>query len=322
MICSTVIPTIGRSSLSRAVESVLQQDFAHDEFEVIVVNDSGNPLPQEPWMDLERVTLLTTNRLNRSVARNTGAAVARGKYLHFLDDDDWMVSGAFRHLCERASSTKAAWICGGFALVDLQGELLGEIYPPESGNCYIQMISSEWLPIQASWIDSKAFFAVGGFDTQFSTSGQDVDLSRKIARYFEFANTSALTARIRFGDQGSTTDYSRQIDNSRLSREKNLDVPGAFDRLRASALEHKHKAAYWHGRMIYYYLASLRWNLGQRQFSRATSRAAHLLLSFFISGRFLFSRSLWEAVSRPHVNLVRSTLGITGDKMYRITRWK
>ena len=83
MICSTIIPTIGRGSLSRAVESVLQQDFDRDEFEVIVVNDSGKPLPHQAWMDSKHVSLLHTNRLNRSVARNTGAAVARGKYLHF-----------------------------------------------------------------------------------------------------------------------------------------------------------------------------------------------------------------------------------------------
>src|SRR5687767_15860254 len=98
MICSTIIPTIGRDSLSRAVESVLQQDFDRYEFEVIVVNDSGQPLPHEDWMESKHVTLLHTNRLNRSVARNTGAAVARGKYQHFLADDDCTVPGAVQGL--------------------------------------------------------------------------------------------------------------------------------------------------------------------------------------------------------------------------------
>lgn len=322
MICSSIIPTIGRTSLSRAVESVLQQDFARDEFEVIVVNDSGSPLVHETWMDSEKVTILHTNRLNRSVARNTGAAIARGKYLHFLDDDDWMVPGAYQRLWEAASSTQAGWICGAFALVNNHGELLKEIYPSESGNCFIQMMASEWLPLQASWIDAKAFFAVGGFDTQFSTSGQDVDLSRRIARYYEFAHSSAPTATIRFGDAGSTTEYSRQISNSRLSREKNLDLPGAFNRLRASAHANKERAAYWQGRIIYYYLASVRWNLGQKQYSRAASRGAHLLLALLTSGPFLFSPASWKAIRQPHLNLVRSSLGIIGDRMYQNTNWK
>ena len=322
MICSTIIPTIGRDSLSRAVESVLQQDFDRDEFEVIVVNDSGKPLPHQAWMDSKHVSLLHTNRLNRSVARNTGAAVARGKYLHFLDDDDWTVPGAFQELWNVANTTQAGWICGAFALVDNQSALLKEIYPPERGNCFVQMIASEWLPLQASWIDSKAFFAVGGFELLFSTSGQDIDLSRKIARYYDFAHSSSITAKIRYGDSGSTTDYGRQIFNNRLSREKNLDLPGAFARLLTSAHASTDRAAYWHGRIIYYYLASVRWNLLQRNLSKAASRAAHLLLALLTSGMLLFSSSLWKAIFQPHFNLVRSSLGIIGDKMYQNTIWK
>ena len=322
MICSTIIPTIGRDSLSRAVESVLQQDFDRDEFEVIVVNDSGKPLPHQDWMDSKQVTLLHTNRHNRSVARKTGAAVARGKYLHFLDDDDWIVPGAFQGIWSVANTTQAGWICGAFALVDNQGELIKEIYPPERGNCCVQMIASEWLPLQASWIDSKAFFAVGGFELLFSTSGQDVDLSRKISRYYDFAHSSSITAKIRYGDSGSTTDYGRQISNNRLSREKNLDLSGAFARLRTSARASTDRAAYWQGRIIYYYLASVRWNLMQRNLSRAASRATYLLLALLTSGMLLFSPSLWKAIFQPHFNLVRSSLGIIGDKMYQNTTWK
>jgi glycosyltransferase involved in cell wall biosynthesis len=322
MICSTIIPTIGRASLSRAVESVLRQDFDRNEFEVIVVNDSGSSLLPEDWMNSNQVTILHTNRHNRSVARNTGAAVARGKYLHFLDDDDWILPDAYKQLWKTANATQAGWICGGFALVDNEGQLIKEIYPPEHGNCFVQMIASEWLPLQSSWIDSKAFFEVGGFELLFSTSGQDVDLSRKIARYYEFSHSSAITAKIRFGDAGSTTEYGRQIFNSRLSREKNLDMPGAFNRLLTSARVSTDRAAYWHGRIIYYYLASVRWNLLQKRPTLAASRATHLLLALLISGAHLFSQSFWKGVFRPHHNLVRSSLGTIGDKMYQNTSWK
>jgi glycosyltransferase involved in cell wall biosynthesis len=82
--CSTIIPTINRSTLSRAVYSVLDQAFTGADFEVIVVNDSGQPLPDMDWQHSERVRVITTQRRERSVARNTGAAIARGKYLHFL----------------------------------------------------------------------------------------------------------------------------------------------------------------------------------------------------------------------------------------------
>jgi len=79
MLISTIIPTIGRSTLSAAIQSVLNQGLSPDEFEIFVVNDSGKPLPYEDWQRLENIKVIHTNRRNRSVARNVGAAASRGK---------------------------------------------------------------------------------------------------------------------------------------------------------------------------------------------------------------------------------------------------
>src|SRR6185503_20285902 len=96
MFCSTVIATIGRPTLKGAVTSLLEQAFTVDDFEIIVVNDSGRPLPDEAWQASPKVKIIETNRRERSVARNTGAALATGRYLHFLDDDDWLFPNALQ----------------------------------------------------------------------------------------------------------------------------------------------------------------------------------------------------------------------------------
>jgi hypothetical protein len=193
MFCSTVIPTIGRPTLTRAVESVLSQEL-EKEGEVIVVNDSGKPLPEANWQRCDGVQIIETNRHNRSVARNAGAALARGKYLHFLDDDDWMLPGAFDSLWKLASISDAAWLYGGFRLVDNQGKTIAEIFPEETGNCFVQLVAWEWLPLQASIIASDAFFAVGGFAPLSSLLGgfEDIDLSRQVGRYHDVAGTHKL----------------------------------------------------------------------------------------------------------------------------------
>ena len=49
VLISTIIPTIGRETLTRAVKSVLDQQLTSAEFEVIVVNDSGVTLPVASW---------------------------------------------------------------------------------------------------------------------------------------------------------------------------------------------------------------------------------------------------------------------------------
>ncbi len=117
MFISTIIPTIGRSTLARAVYSVLEQGFQHEECEVIVVNDSGRDLPSEDWQKHPNVQIISTNQLNRSIARNTGAAIATGRYLHFLDDDDRMLPGAFDAFWEITKDSSAAWIHGAFRML-------------------------------------------------------------------------------------------------------------------------------------------------------------------------------------------------------------
>ena len=96
MFCTSIIPTVGRKTLQRAVQSVLDQNFSADEFEVIVVNDSGSPLPFADWQSSPLVRVIHTDHQERCVARNTAAALAKGTYLHFLDDDDWMLPGALK----------------------------------------------------------------------------------------------------------------------------------------------------------------------------------------------------------------------------------
>jgi glycosyltransferase involved in cell wall biosynthesis len=323
MFCSTIIPTIGRPTLSRAVFSVLDQDFNHDSFEVIVVNDSGKRLPDADWQHSERVRVISTNRHNRSVARNAGAAIAKGRYLHFLDDDDWMLPGAFESFWELTNSSQAAWLYGAFRLVDNSGKTITEIYPDEIGNCFIQLIAWEWLPLQASMIDSKAFFAVGGFASLYSLLGgfEDIDLSRQIAGYYDMARTNMVVACIRAGDQGSTTNYIDMFEQNRQSRDKALSLPGAFTRMKASARSSLSRSDYWYGKVVYYYLASIRWHLQQKRLFTAVSRSVYTLASFTTAGKYLLSTDFWLGVLQPHYSRMGVALQDSGaDHLYADSR--
>jgi glycosyltransferase involved in cell wall biosynthesis len=321
--CSTIIPTIGRPTLARAVESVLGQRCRAEAFEVIVVNDSGRPLAEAEWQRSERVRVIHTNRHNRSVARNAGAAIAQGRYLHFLDDDDWLLPDAFEHLRALARARPAGWLHGGFRLVDNTGQLVAEVCPDEEGNCFVQLLASEWLPLQAAWIEARAFFAVGGFASLVSLLGgyEDIDLSRQIARCFDFARTAHVVASIRMGDDGSTTDYRNMFRQDRQSRDKLFSAPGSFARLRASANGSAPRCGYWHGRIVYYYLGALRWNLQHRRLFAAASRGACALAGLAGAGRHVLSSDFWGAFRRPHFNRVRLAVEATRANLFTHTVW-
>lgn len=171
MFTSTVIPTIARSTLSRAVNSVLSQEFLFDDFEVIVVNDSGKPLPEEDWQFSERVRVIETHGRERIVARNTGAAISRGRFLHFLDDDDWLLPCALHNFYILTEISAAQWYYGSSQLVDRRGQALIQLKHAMQGNCFTQVMAGEWIPLQSSLIEAEAFFAVGGLRQPFRHSG-------------------------------------------------------------------------------------------------------------------------------------------------------
>lgn len=94
---SVIIPTYGSPQfLEKSVSSVLNQSFK--DLELIIVDDNN------PDTDARRETKLLVNKFiqqddrvkyleheknkNGAVARNTGFAVAQGKYISFLDSDD------------------------------------------------------------------------------------------------------------------------------------------------------------------------------------------------------------------------------------------
>jgi glycosyltransferase involved in cell wall biosynthesis len=273
----------------------LDQALAASGFEVIVVNDSGYPLPEAEWQQSTQVQVIHTQQSERCVARNTGAAIAKGSYLHFLDDDDWLLPGALEHfeqLAKRVGDT--AWLYGGAQLVDRSGQPIIQLHVGMQGNCFAQVMAGEWIPLQASLIRTDAFFAVGGFNP--ATPGiEDIDLARRIALRGNVASIPEAVASLGMGIERSSTDYARAAKLGRWARESILSEPGVYARMRASAC-----SGYWRGRMVRAYLTSAIWNLQARRGFTAASRGMFSLLSLAMAGRSILSPSFWRAVARPH----------------------
>lgn len=295
MFCSIIIPTIGRPTLSKAVNSALNQAFSAQDFEIVIVNDSGQSLPDEDWKDSGRVRIIHTNRRRRSVARNTGAAIAGGRYLLFLDDDDYLLPRALENLWALSRANNAAWLYGGAQLTDRRGNPLIELHHRLQGNCFIQVMTGEWIPLQASLIKAESFFAVGGFEQRI-WEGEDVDLCRRILLKESIAGIASNLACIAVGEQGSTSDYKLHPIQSRWAREGILAEPEAFTRMRTSA-----NSSYWYGRITRIYLTSTIWNLQHKRVFTAIGRLLLGAVSVLLAGIHLLSFEYWRALLRPHV---------------------
>lgn len=81
---SVVIPTIGRASLTTAVESALNQTSPPMEVIVVVDADCEPALPDSPIVRVVR----TSGGVGASLAKHIGIESARGTVIALLDDDD------------------------------------------------------------------------------------------------------------------------------------------------------------------------------------------------------------------------------------------
>jgi glycosyltransferase involved in cell wall biosynthesis len=292
--CSTIIPTVGRDTLNRAVSSVLGQGFDAEDHEVVVVNDSGQSLAPAPWHSDRRVKILNTQQRERSFARNTGAAVACGRYFHFLDDDDWLAPGALQHFWIRSKATAAAWLYGGSQLITEEGEPLIQLHHRLNGNIFLNVMAGEWIPLQASLIKASAFTAVGGFNPLLA-GPEDTDLLRRVCLLEDVGEVDAVVAYIVRGQMDTTTDYQHHPALSRWAREEILDNEGGFARMAETA-----RSAYWRGRLVRIYLTSVLWNLRRGNIFSASQRASQSAHAMLFAGRQLLAPCFWRAVSGPY----------------------
>jgi glycosyltransferase involved in cell wall biosynthesis len=86
---SVVIPTYNRAEfISKTIDSVLRQ--SDGDLEVIVIDDGSTDNTEEVVSAVADPRLRYHRKKNeeRAVARNTGTALAKGKYVTFLDSDD------------------------------------------------------------------------------------------------------------------------------------------------------------------------------------------------------------------------------------------
>lgn len=293
MFCSTIIPTIGRETLSRAVNSALCQNLSKDSYEVIVVNDSGQPLKFADWHLSDQVTIINTNQRERSVARNTGAAIARGLYLHFLDDDDWLLPGGLESLWNCAKHSKAKWVYGSTQLVDRKGKPLIKLRHNLNDNCLIQVLAGEWIPLQSSIIETRAFFKISGFDPNLPPL-EDIDLCRRVAQLWDLVEIPEKIACISMGPEGSTSNFDRSFE-SRRALQKILEQQGVFHRMYKSA-----NSSYWFGRLVRVYLASAYWHINQKKYCTAGIRLAQGIATLGLTFAHIISRDYWKAILRPY----------------------
>ncbi len=116
---SVVVPVYNAERyLNKALQSILSQDFP--DFELILVDDGstdGSLALLESFAEKDARIIVLNNKVNRGAAeaRNRGIDTARGKYLCFVDADDYIDSGFLRHFYDAFQADDCDFVkCGAY----------------------------------------------------------------------------------------------------------------------------------------------------------------------------------------------------------------
>lgn len=182
---SAIICTHNRDTLlNQAIESLLSQDFSGP-FEIIVVDNASTDQTKRcvhSWMPNPRLRYVYEPTLGLSVARNTGASVARGPILAYLDDDavacpQWLsaLHDAFQsdeHLAIAGGKVNLRWPIGVAPPLWLSDNLTGSLGAFDLGDTPCPIDRPGMTPRGVNYAIRALFLkGVGGFNVNLGRVG-------------------------------------------------------------------------------------------------------------------------------------------------------
>ena len=123
---SIIVPVYNcEKYVSRCVQSILQQSFQN--FELIIVDDgttddSINIINN--FTEDSRIKIVHKQNSGLPQARKTGVEHANGKYIVFVDADDWIENDMIEKLYNAISVSGADIVCCNIALTDESGNII------------------------------------------------------------------------------------------------------------------------------------------------------------------------------------------------------
>ena len=210
---SVVIPAYncGRF-IEEALESVFAQDYPA--LEVIVVDDGSTDDTREKVMRYgSRVSLVVQRNGGAAAARNEGIRRSRGKYVAFLDGDDFWLPGKLRHQVDHLERHPDIALCctrwhvlhpnpsGDYHIASASAADVVHVNPKCSGWIYCELLLDCVVWTSTVLIRRELCERIGGFDEALRR-GQDYDYWLRASRLTRVDQLDAPLAVYRMGEAG------------------------------------------------------------------------------------------------------------------------
>lgn len=175
---SVIIPTYNRASYVReAIDSVLNQTYK--DIEIILVDDGSTDGTREvvqPYIDKRKIQYFYQENLGPSATRNAGLKLATGRYIKFLDSDDFLYPEQIERQVADTKEEPDAVSISDFCVLKPNGTMTNmEIYLVKRELQFASFVESNRGVIHAFLTPKHLIDRVGGFDETLSNC-EDLDL--------------------------------------------------------------------------------------------------------------------------------------------------
>ena len=205
---SVIIPCYNSEAyVAFAIGSSLNQTY--NNVEVIVVNDGSTDSSLEIIGSFKKeILLIDQENKGQAIARNEGIEASHGKYIAFLDADDYWEKEFISKLVEAIERSKAGIAYCGWQNVGLSGGRGKPFIPPDYENNLKKeqlLIENTRWPIHAALTRSDLVKSFGGFPTKWKTcedfalwaevgTGNRIILVPEVLSYYRHHSDSQVTA--------------------------------------------------------------------------------------------------------------------------------
>jgi glycosyltransferase involved in cell wall biosynthesis len=209
---SVIIPSYNHGNfLSRAIDSVLSQTYRN--VEIIVVDDGSSDNTKQVAESFPHVVYVYQHNQGLSAARNTGIDHSKGKYLLFLDADDWLsVDAIKKDLDILIEHPEAAFVSGGHVKINDAGKILEEVREDIRSHHYLHFLQGNYIGMHATVLYARWIFDKFRFDTTLRAC-EDYDLYMKISRRFPVLHQPDVIAYYRIHGSNMSGDTTLMLNS-------------------------------------------------------------------------------------------------------------
>lgn len=218
VLVSIIVPVYNcKNFIKECLCSALEQSYSN--IELIVIDDGStdgsDKIIKEVTEGKENVVSIRQINAGVSAARNAGIQNATGKYLLFLDGDDYIGTDYVYHLVEAAEQYDSDLVIGGYIKVDTEKNMLDRVVP----GIYIPFEHEEWacrITAVCSRIYKKEVWDKYEMRFEEGVRGEDVPISLFFNAMCKNIKTIQVAEYYYVQHSGSTTHNFRGLQKFKL----------------------------------------------------------------------------------------------------------